>query len=410
MLDLQEPTEAYIVEYISKLDRLVKDHENWRTKTTLNLLASENFASSRARSYLSSDLSNRYTARDKFYRGTKYADQIEQLAVELTKKVFRAKYADVRPLSGHTCSLILFMSLLKPGDKVVTCHPKYGGYPGSSGLGLGPLLHLKNLYFPYDSESMNILPARTRQFIANNSPPLIVFGSSFIPFPYEIRSSLPKDYKGVVAYDGSHVMGLIAGGGFQSPLDEGCGILMGSTHKTFFGPQGGLIVSNDEGIFTRLDSKVFPGIVDNIHLNRVASLCYALMELLRFGPEYASQVVRNSQALARSLDELGIRVKCRELGYTKSHQVLLDYDERKSVAIADRLERSDIIVDTGIRLGTSEVTRRGMKETEMENIAQIIADRIGLKKSDEEIARRVHNLVKEFRSSTKFAIEGSPED
>lgn len=383
----------------------MKDHENWRTKTTLNLLAAENFASERARSYLSSDLSNRYTARDRFYRGTKYADQVEQLAVELAKKVFHAKYADVRALSGHTCSLILFMSLLNPGDKVVTCPPKYGGYPGSSELGLGPLLSLKNLYFPYDPVTMNILPAQTRQFIAHESPRLTVFGSSFIPFPYEIRSSLPEDYRGVVAYDGSHVMGLIAGGAFQSPLAEGCSILMGSTHKTFFGPQGGLILSNDHEIFSKLNTKIFPGIVDNVHLNRVASLCYALIELLKFGREYARQVVRNSQALARSLDEIGVRVKCRPQDYTKSHQVLLDYDERESVAIADQLESVDVIADAGIRLGTSEVTRRGMKENEMENIAQIIADKISEKKSDEEIAQRVHGLVKQFSSSTKFTIE-----
>ena len=233
-------SEDEIIDYVSRLRSSVSEHERWRTKTTLNLLAAENFASEGARSFLSTDLSNRYTARDKFYRGTKYAEEVEQLAVDLAKKVYGAKFADVRPLSGHTCSLILFMSFLKPGDKVVTCPPKHGGYPGSSKEGLGPLLHLKNLYFPYDPEIMNIIPDRTREYIGKESPELTVFGSSFIPFPYEIRSSLPENYSGVTAYDGSHVMGLIAGGEFQRPLTEGCSILMGSTHKTLFGPQGGL--------------------------------------------------------------------------------------------------------------------------------------------------------------------------
>ncbi|HXQ92754.1 MAG TPA: serine hydroxymethyltransferase, partial [Nitrososphaerales archaeon] len=287
-------SEDEVIDYVAKFRHSVSEHEKWRTKTTLNLLAAENFASEGARSFLSTDLSNRYTARDKFYRGTKYAEEVEQLAVELAKKVYGAKFADVRPLSGHTCSLILFMSFLQPGNKVVTCPLKHGGYPGSSEEGLGPLLHLKNLYFPYDPEIMNIIPGETKEFIKRESPELTLFGSSFIPFPYDVSSSLPENYSGITAYDGSHVMGLIAGGEFQSPLSEGCSILMGSTHKTLFGPQGGLILSNDEETFSAIDSKIFPGIVDNIHVNRVASLAFALIELLKFGRQYARQIVRNS--------------------------------------------------------------------------------------------------------------------
>ncbi len=346
---LLDPSEQEIVDYVSKLKTSVADHEKWRTRTTLNLLAAENFSSPQARSFLSSDLSNRYTARDNFYRGTKYSQQVEDFAAELARRLFRAKYADVRALSGHMCSLILFMSLLSSGDKVITCPPKYGGYPGSSEEGLGSLLRLKNLYFPYDPKVMNIVAAESRKFITSESPSLVVFGSSFIPFPYDISSALPRAFQGVTAYDGSHVMGLIAGGQFQSPLAEGCKILMGSTHKTFFGPQGGIILSNDEEVFSTIDSKIFPGIVDNIHLNRVACLCYALIELLKFGRDYSTQVVRNSQALARTLDELGIPVKCRSIGYTKSHQVLLGYGEKDAARIADLLEDHDVIADTGIR-------------------------------------------------------------
>jgi glycine hydroxymethyltransferase len=396
-------SEGEIIDYVSKLRHTVNEHEKWRTKTTLNLLAAENFASEGTRSFLSTDLSNRYTARDKFYRGTKYADEVEQIAVDLAKKLYGVKYADVRPLSGHTCSLILFMSFLKPGDKVVTCPPKYGGYPGTSEEGLGPLLHLKNLYFPYNPEIMNIIPAQSKEFIRTESPELSVFGSSFIPFPYDIRSSLPENYSGVTVYDGSHVMGLIAGGEFQRPLSEGCSILMGSTHKTLFGPQGGLILSNDEEVFSVLDTKVFPGIIDNVHLNRVAGLAFALIELLKFGRQYAAQIVRNSKILAKTLDELGVPVKCKSVGFTKSHQVLLGYGTEESVDIADRLQDLDIVADTGIRVGTAEVTRRGMKENEMEKIGSIIADALIQKRPRDEIRSRVHNLVSEF-GSIEFAL------
>jgi glycine hydroxymethyltransferase len=395
---LVDATPDEVIAYTDQLKRLVDAHENWRTKTTLNLLAAENFASSETRSFLSTDLSNRYTARDKFYRGTKFADEIEELAGELAKKLFRAKFADIRPLSGHTCSLILFMSFLKPGDKVLTCPPQYGGYPGSSELGLGPLLYLKNLYFPYDPEAMNILSEKSRVLIGNEEPQVTVFGSSFIPFPQQVRPALPEDYSGVKAFDGSHVLGLIAGGEFQKPLEEGCDLLMGSTHKTFFGPQGGLIVSNNEQIFETINSKIFPGIVDNIHLNRVASLSYAMIEMLKFGKQYATQVVRNSKALAKTLYDLGVPVKCASHGFTKSHQVLLNFSEEESVKVADRLQDLDIIADTGIRLGTSEVTRRGMKEVEMEMIGSIIHDALNNRAEKDQIRDRVHHLVRAFNS------------
>jgi glycine hydroxymethyltransferase len=389
-------SEERVTEYVRKLRKAVSNHEKWRTKTTLNLLASENFASPETRYYLSTDLSNRYSARDHFYRGTKFTDEIESLAVEIAKKLYNCKFADVRPISGHTCSLILYLSLLKPGNKVVTCPIKFGGYPGSSELGLGSLLSLRNLYFPYDPQAMNIIPTETSQMLALERPELTVFGSSFIPFPYEIKRSLPQDYGGVVAYDASHVMGLIAGGEFQQPLKEGCSIMMGSTHKSLFGPQGGLILSNDEQAFSRLDSKVHPGIVDNIHWNRVASLAFAMLELLKFGKKYATQVVNNSKALAKALDDLGVPVKCKAVGFTQSHQVLLGFGQVESPFVADKLQDVDIIADIGIRLGTSEVTRRGMRQNEMEVIAALVADGIRSSKSKTELRNRVHRLVKEF--------------
>ncbi len=392
-----------ILYLVRDLRRKVRDHEKWRTSRTLNLIPSENFASLETRSFLSTDLSNRYSASDRFYRGTRYADEIEVLSVNVAKKLFRCKFANVRPLSGHTCSLIVLMALLNPQDSIVTCPLKYGGYPGSSELGLGPLLHLRNLYFPYNPKAMNIVPSRTRTFIEAQNPEMTIFGSSFIPFPYKIRESLPVRYHGYKIYDGSHVMGLIAGKQFQDPLREGCSILMGSSHKSLFGPQGGLILSDDKEVYSKIANAIFPGIVDNIHWNRVAALTFSMIELLKYGNEYANQIILNSKALAQALYELGVHVKCKEVGYTESHQVLLDYSERQSVEIANMLEKLDIITDIGIRIGTSEMTRRGMKEKEMSIVAQILSDAINGNKTKESIRERVHKLVKEF-SSLEFAL------
>jgi glycine hydroxymethyltransferase len=388
--------ETFVIDYVKKLRKAVKEHERWRTKETLNLIPSENFASPGTRSFLSSDLSNRYSAPDHFYRGTRLSDGVEELAKEVARKLYHCKFVSVRPLSGHTCSMIAFMSLLNPGNSVVTCPPKFGGYPGSSEEGIGPLLHLRNLYFPYDPEQMNVIPKDSRNLLRSEKPEMVVFGSSFIPFPYNIKKSVPEEYGGYNIYDGSHVMGLIAGGKFQDPLNEGSSILMGSTHKTLFGPQGGIILSNDREVFTKIEENIFPGIVDNIHLNRIASLAFALLELLKFGRDYASQVVRNSKKLAKSLVDLGITVKCKDIGFTESHQVILGYNRAKSVKIANLLERIDVIADVGVRIGTSEVTRRGMKEDEMEAIAEIISDAIQGRSTKENLKRQVHHLVKEF--------------
>ncbi len=386
------------ISFAKRLDDIVQKERKWRTEETLNLIASENFASDKTRSYLASDFSNRYTAPDRFYRGTRYADELKELAEELACKVYRAKYAEVSALSGHTCSLIVFMALLKRGDSIISCDPKDGGYPGSSRVGLAPLLGIRNLYFPFDRNAMNIIPAKTRGLITKRRPKLTIFGASYILFPYDIRSTMPDDYDGYTIYDGSHVMGLIAGGQFQDPLREGCSLLMGSTHKTLFGPQGGLMVSNDEEVFNEITGKIFPGIVDNIHLNRIAGLAHSLAELLKFGKDYSNAVIRNSQALAKCLDDLGVNVKAREYGFTKSHQILLDYERKRSLQLADSFQLSDIITDVELRLGTAEVTRRGMKESQMEEIAHLIQDVIEEARPTTEIRNRVHKLVKEFRT------------
>jgi glycine hydroxymethyltransferase len=396
-------SETEVITYVEKLARLRKEHEKWRKGECINLIASENLASEDALSYLSTDFSNRYSARDRFYRGTRFTDEVESLAVELTKKLFRAKFADVRPLSGHTCSIVAFFALLKSGDKMMMCPPEWGGYSGASHEGLGKLLGLKNLYFPFDGRRMNIVSSSARKVINLKRPELVLFGASYILFPHPIRECLPQQFDGIVGYDGSHVMGLIAGQSFQQPLEEGAHFLMGSTHKTLFGPQGGLIVSNDEGVFQRLEEVLYPGIVDNIHWNRVAALAFAEIELLKFGGRYSSQVIRNAQALAKALFDQGVKVKCSEQGFTKSHQVILGYDAKASRRLADSFERVGIITDVVIRLGTSEVTRKGMREQEMEKIADIIAGVVKKKVSAQVSLKQVRKMATEFQR-TEFTI------
>ena len=393
-------------DYLARLDKTVKQAHDWRTKECLNLIPSENRGSQRMRSMFLADLGGRYNAPDRYYKGTKYADEVLSITEELARKLFRARYADVKSLSGHTADMAVLLSLTKPKDRIVSVHPEKGGYPGISHLGVGPLLGLENQYFAYDDRAVNIDAKGSSAMLESNEARVVFFGASFIPFPHPI-GQLSKLADGVCVYDGSHVLGLIAGGEFQDPLREGCSILIASTHKSFPGPQGGIILANDDTAFSSVAGKIFPGIVDNIHLDRVAALAIALIEMLQFGKAYAQEILKNSHALAKSLDDQGIRLRGKDFGFTKSHQILLDYDESRLQLVATRLEQANIIVDIGGRIGTAELTRMGYGPGEMETVAELVAMIINGKKPPEFVQKRVKSLVREFQHP-KFALTSVP--
>src|SRR5438093_345627 len=136
---------------------------------------------------LGSDLANRYTSPDKFFRGTRYIDEVQALAEEVARKVFNARFADVRPLSGHIADMSMLTGLTNRGDRIMSVPPEEGGYPGITQVGLGKLFELRNVFFPFDHNAVNIDVRETKRSIATEEPKLIVFGSSFIPFPHPVR-------------------------------------------------------------------------------------------------------------------------------------------------------------------------------------------------------------------------------
>lgn len=392
--------------YLERLNRTVRDHEEWRVRECLNLIPSENRGSDHMRSMLTTDFGNRYSAPDKFYRGTKFVDELQALSEEVARKVFNARYADVRPLSGHTADMAVLLSLSEAGDKIISVSPDNGGYPGITYLGLGRLLKLENLYFPYDNDAVNIRVKESISVIRSQKPKIVFFGSSFIPFPHPTKQ-LAAAASGICVYDASHVLGLIAGGMFQDPLREGCSLLIGSTHKSLPGPQGGIILSNSEEVFKAVSGKIHPGIVDNVHLNRVAALTVSLLEVMQFGKSYAQATVKNSQTLAKALVARGIKVRGAPLGYTKSHQVLLDYDASRLGFYSAKLEQANIIIDNGGRVGTSELTRLGYDAAEMEEVAELIGFAVLGKKPIDFVKKRVKSLVKQHQEP-KYVLKSVP--
>jgi len=376
---------------------MVKKHEQWRGHECINLIPSENVMSPQARALMSSDLAHRYTSTYKFYMGTRFTDEIEDYGEELAKKLFNAETADLRPLSGHIADLIFLATFAKRRDTVVCVSEPDGGYPGMWQTALPKLLRYKVVRFPFSTEERNINVEAAKDIIQQIKPGVIVFGASLILFPHPVHelTKVAHEVGTHVGFDGSHVLGLIAGKTFQDPLREGANALFGSTHKSFFGPQGGIFLAAKE-YGEKVKKRIFPMYVDNAHWNRIAALTLALAEMTKFGEQYAMQVVMNAQALAKALSDYGFPVVCPSLGFTKSHQVFLDYGANKiGKSVAKKLERANIIADCSVRLGTCEATRRGMKEEDMQQIAALMKRVV----VDEEKPEKVK------KDATKFAAE-----
>src|SRR4030067_3253974 len=198
---------------------LVEKHERWRGQSCINLIPSENVMSPMVRSLLSSDLGHRYTARDKFYMGTRFTDEIEQYGEKLARELFQAYIADLRPLSGHIADLIILSNLAKQGDTLLCVSPQNGGYPGMWDEGLAGFLKLKTVPFPFSEKDWNINIKKAKEKITCIKPKVVIFGASLILFPHPVKelANIARENGAFVGFDGSHVLRLIAGRQVQDP-------------------------------------------------------------------------------------------------------------------------------------------------------------------------------------------------
>jgi len=373
-----------------RLARLVRAHDRWRGREVFNLLPSENAVSPVARRYLASDLAGRYTlpvetvlngeTLDNSYTGTRYTDQVEGLANAAARRVFRARCATTRPLSGHIAALSVLAPLLPRGSKLLAISPDEGGYDGYAPGYVPALFDYTVRPLPATGPGHRVEAELAVDTIRRERPNAVILGQSFFLFPYPLKEIAEAAHalNALVLYDASHVLGLIAGGEFQDPLREGADVLFGSTHKSFPGPQGGLIVTDREDLFAQLDPALVWRIFDNAHWNRIAGLAQTLLELERCGREYAATVVANAQALGRALAELHVPLVAEAEGFTRSHQLHLDrprlYTQTnlRTGALARRLERQRLLIDLVGRVGTAEVARLGLTPGDMPRLADLI--------------------------------------
>ncbi len=367
----------------SPILELVERHDEYRSNA-INLLPSENFLSDEVRRILASDLAGRYSLEinaevhgsmvRNAYGGTRYAEEIIRLTREKAEQLFRAKYAEVQPIGGHIAAEMMLLSTLKKGDAFMAISAENGGYDGYM-LDYLPEMFCYDMHeIPFDSKRMQIDYDAMESAVKRIMPELIVLGASYFPFPYDIRR-IREFYDGYLGYDGSHVMGLIATGTFQMDI-EMVDILVGSTHKSLYGPQGGLVLVYNDELIERVRFNTTWRTMDNPHLNRIAALGHAMYELEQ-DRDYGRKVVENAKVLGRALHEREIPIRFHPI-YTESHQLLLDTDMLMSrwgltpQEFSDALDRNGIIVDAVGRIGVAEVTHRGMDASDMERIADMI--------------------------------------
>ncbi|MBD3418664.1 MAG: aminotransferase class I/II-fold pyridoxal phosphate-dependent enzyme [Chitinivibrionales bacterium] len=379
---------------LTKIQELIDEQNSWRSQC-INLIASENVASERVRAAMGSDFMHRYAEGhpgQRYYQGTRCIDEIESIVTESMKSIFNCKHADVRSVSGTNANEAVFSKMIGYNDVIMVNSTPGGGHISHHRFGAAGKYTRNIIDFPLTADGYHIDVAKTEEIITIARPKVLIFGKSLFLFPDPVADlkEICEKNKITVIFDAAHVLGLIAGGKFQQPLKEGAQVMLGSTHKTFFGSQRGVILSDtdDEKFWNRIDKGAFPGSHSNHHLATLAGLALATEELDTFGADYADQVIKNAQALGAAMDKAGFDVQAKEFGYTQSHQIAVNLEKiGGGKAGGEKLEENDIICNmnllpfepvrkvtkpAGVRIGTSEMTRVGMKEDEMAQIADLM--------------------------------------
>jgi glycine hydroxymethyltransferase len=372
--------------------KAVQRNEDWRGKRCINLLAPEAPTSPTVRRLLSAEIGTRaaegHIGRvNRWFAGTQYIDEVESLCVELLKRAFRCRYADHRLMGSMLGNMAVYHALTKPGDTILAAPQPFGGHSSNRLDGPAGMRGLRVIDVPFDPVELDVDLASFAEIARRERPKVVAMGMSMTLFPLPVRkmSDIISEWGGRFFFDGAHQAGLIAGGQFQDPLNEGAAVLTGSAGKTFSGPQSGMILWNDPALTIPLTDAIFPVLVATHQVNRVAALAIAAAEMLEFGEVYMAQIVKNSKALAKALDQRGIPILGGKRGYTQTHQVVADV--RKfggGLPIAEKLAQASIITNKnlipgdlpenwdhpgGLRMGTIEITRLGLMETDMDTIA-----------------------------------------
>jgi RpiB/LacA/LacB family sugar-phosphate isomerase len=395
----------------------VIEGEERRQIDHLELIASENFASKAVQQVQGSCLTNKYAEGypgKRWYGGCEEVDKAETLAIERAKELFEAGFANVQPHSGSQANAAVYFSVLEPGDKILTMDLAHGGHltHGHFANFSGKLYDVQHYGVSKEQETIDydLLAKAAEEY----QPKMITAGASAYSRTIDFaRMRVIADSVGAYLFvDMAHIAGLVAAGEHPSPIEH-AHFVTTTTHKSLRGPRGGLILTNDADLAKKVDSLVFPGVQGGPLMHVIAAKAVCFHEALQLGfKEYQAQIVKNAKALSAKLDDYGYRIIA---GGTDNHLFMVDLRPNglNGKIVQETLDKAGITVnknsipfDTespfkggGIRIGTPAVTTRGMKESEMNLIGDLIHEAIENREDEaklSDIAARVAKLNEDF--------------
>ena len=410
----------YSLDEVKKVDpevaQAIIDEEN-RQNSHIELIASENWVSKAVMAAMGSPLTNKYAEGypgKRYYGGCECVDVIENLAIERAKKLFGCDYANVQPHSGAQANLAVFFAMLEPGDKVMGMNLDHGGH-----LTHGSPVNISGKYFNVVSYGVNdegvIDYDKVREIAVKEKPKMIIAGASAYARIIDFKKfrEIADEVGAYLMVDMAHIAGLVAAGLHPSPIPY-ADVTTTTTHKTLRGPRGGLILCNQEAADKfNFNKAVFPGIQGGPLEHVIAGKAVCFKEALE--PEFAEyqkQIIKNAQALSKGLMDRGVKIVS---GGTDNHLMLIDLrgEDVTGKELEKRLDAAHItcnkntvpndprspFVTSGVRLGTPAVTTRGLKEDDMDMIAECIA----LVLQSEDNIEKVKGMVAEL--TAKYPLD-----
>ena len=376
-----------------ELEVLIAQNRKIHELECVNLNPATNVMNPRAEAALSAGLGSRPSlgyAGAKYEMGLEAIEQIEVIAADLARRVFGARYAEIRVGSGALANLYAFMSVCRPGDAIIVPPPAVGGHVTHNRDGVAGLYGLEIHEFPVDRDRYTADLGGLAQLARRVRPKLISLGGSLnlLPHPVSEVRAIADSVDATLLFDAAHACGMIAGRVWPNPLDEGADLMTMSTYKSLGGPAGGLLVTNRADLAERIDAIAYPGLTANFDAGKSAALALTLLDWIEGGHAYAVAMASTAAALAGALAERSLPVFTTSGGFTESHQFALDAERYGGGhAAALRLRKANILACaiglpdgegmSGLRLGTPEVVRVGMTEAEMPELAELIELALG---------------------------------
>jgi glycine hydroxymethyltransferase len=409
------------IDAAAQLDELVQAHTTWRDTGTVNLNAATNSLSLRARDALSTTFAEKGISsglHSRHHQGGRYLDAAEALIGDMTARMFHGAAADLRPPTGSLANAITVGALVSRDATIMVGSASSLGHFSLREAGWGGRLAARVVSVPFEPDGITLDVPELHAAVKRDRPAMIVVGSQAMLFPLDLAAlrGAADEVGAIVVYDAAHPLGLIAGGAFQSPLEEGADVIASSTQKTFPGPVGGVIVTRDASTMVPIYD-ASNQYMSNYQNNRVLSFGYTVTEMQAYGREYAAATIRNGRTLADAFAANDLLPLFAERGATVSNLFLVplgtqvDADE-----FARRAEEANLIVSTarmpgdnppqpfGVRIGVQDLTRHGMGAEQLVEIGALVGRLAHDANSVSAVGKRMAELAADF-GTTYYSFE-----